>query len=107
MCIVLFFNQMVGMTVMRKAAVMSLLSLAVSSALIAGQPSGGDFVISKSTIDTGGGMSTGGDFRLTGTMGQPDASPQISTGADIQLSGGFWALIANGIADLIFKDGFE
>lgn len=92
---------------MRKSAVIILLSFAVSSVLIAGQPSGGDFVISKSTIDTGGGMSTGGDFRLTGTMGQPDASAQISTGADIQLSGGFWALIANGIADLIFKDGFE
>lgn len=92
---------------MRKAAVIGLLRLAVSSALNAGQSSGGDFVISKSTIDTGGGVPTGGDYTLTGAIGQPDGSVQTSTGADLQLAGGFWALIANGIADLIFKDGFE
>jgi len=92
---------------MRKSAVISLLSFAVSSVLMAGQPLGGDFVISNSTIDAGGGMSTGGNFTLTGTIGQPDASAQISTGASIQLSGGFWARNANGIFDLIFQDGFE
>ena len=35
--------------------------------------SGGDYEISWSTIDGGGGRSTGGDFALVGTIGQPDA----------------------------------
>ena len=35
--------------------------------------SGGDYEISWSTIDGGGGRSTGGDYALTGTIGQPDA----------------------------------
>jgi len=34
---------------------------------------GGDYEISWSTIDGGGGRSTGGDFALVGTIGQPDA----------------------------------
>lgn len=92
---------------MRKAAVISLLSLAVTSALNAGQSSGGDFVISKSTIDTGGGVSTGGDFTLTETIAQPDADSQTSAGEDFQIAGGFWALIPDGIVEIIFNDSFE
>ena len=35
---------------------------------------GGEFDLSWYTIDAGGGSrSTGGDFELSGTMGQPDA----------------------------------
>ncbi len=41
------------------------------------------------TIDGGGGFSSGGDFELEGTIGQPDAG--ILTGGDFELSGGFWA----------------
>lgn len=48
-----------------------------------------EFEISRSTIDGGGIMrSTGGSFELSGTIGQPDTS--VMTGADFQLSGGFW-----------------
>ena len=50
--------------------------------------SGGDYEISWNTIDGGGGRSTGGDFALVGTIGQPDAGDM--TGGDYQLSGGFW-----------------
>lgn len=41
------------------------------------------------TIDGGGGESTGGDYTLKGTIGQPDASDTTS-GGDYTLRGGFW-----------------
>ena len=33
--------------------------------------------------------TTGGDFELSGTIGQPDAGT-VMTGGDFQLTGGFW-----------------
>jgi hypothetical protein len=50
--------------------------------------SGGNYEISWSTIDGGGGQSSGGDFALVGTIGQPDAGEMAS--GDYKLSGGFW-----------------
>ncbi len=49
--------------------------------------SGGDYVLEWSTIDGGGGRSTGGDFALVGIIGQPDAGEM--SGGDYKLSGGF------------------
>ena len=47
------------------------------------------FEITRSTIDGGGVMqSTGGEFELSGTIGQPDAG--VMSGGDFQLTGGFW-----------------
>lgn len=79
--------------------------LAVSVA-VHGQ-SGGGYEITKSTIDGGGGTSSGGDFVLTGTIGQPDASAQTAGGGEYALAGGFWARVGEFILELIFKDGFE
>jgi len=39
----------------------------------------------------GGGTSTGGQYSLSGTIGQPDASGAM-TGGSYSLTGGFWAL---------------
>ena len=51
-----------------------------------------DFAIDWWTIDGGGAMfTTGGDFTLSGTIGQPDASTTVMTGGDFELAGGFWA----------------
>jgi hypothetical protein len=44
-----------------------------------------------STIDGGGGTSTGGAYSVTGTLGQPDAGPAMA-GGTFTLTGGFWAL---------------
>lgn len=41
----------------------------------------------------GGGTSTGGQFSLSGTIGQQDAGNAIS-GGNYSLTGGFWALYA-------------
>ncbi len=48
----------------------------------------GQYEISWSTIDGGGGTSSGGDFVLSGTIGQPDAG--VMAGGSYVLSGGFW-----------------
>lgn len=48
-----------------------------------------EFELVRSTIDGGGRMfSAGGEWELSGTIGQPDAG-QMSDG-DFTLSGGFW-----------------
>lgn len=88
--------------------VMTTLSLALVlliSAIALAQSSGGDFVITKSTIDNGGGISSSGEFTLTGTIGQADANQQISKGGEFSLAGGFWADAA--VIDVVFRDSFE
>ncbi|UCD76175.1 MAG: hypothetical protein JSV91_04480 [Phycisphaerales bacterium] len=68
-----------------------ILALALS-ATAAALTSGGydDFDIDWWTIDGGGVMlSSGGDFELSGTIGQPDAG--VMTGGDFTITGGFWA----------------
>jgi hypothetical protein len=44
-------------------------------------------------IAGGGGTSTNGQYSLSGTIGQPDASGAM-TGGGYSLTGGFWALFA-------------
>jgi hypothetical protein len=51
-----------------------------------------NYSIDWSTIDGGGGRSTGGTYSLTGTIGQPDAGTM--SGGRYSLTGGFWALIS-------------
>jgi hypothetical protein len=48
----------------------------------------GDYQITSYTIDGGGGMSSGGQYVLTGTIGQPDAA--YSSGGQYEMLGGFW-----------------
>lgn len=56
---------------------------------------GGGYDLSWSTIDGGGGtFSTGGEFRLGGTVGQPDAG--VMGGGEYILQGGFWAIVGVG-----------
>ncbi len=71
------------------------------------------FEITRYTIDGGGAMfSTGGDFELSGTVGQPDAGP-IMTSAGFELTGGFWFQTPRGDCDhtcgvdLLDYAGFE
>jgi hypothetical protein len=51
------------------------------------------YSIDWSTIDGGGGTSTGGVYAVTGTIGQPDAGPPAHAGG-YTLQGGFWGVIA-------------
>ena len=64
-----------------------LVSLLVVSAYAGAQ----EYEISRSTFDGGGAMfSTGGDFELSGTIGQPDAGMMMSADGVFTLEGGFW-----------------
>jgi hypothetical protein len=61
-----------------------IMMLVVSAAVTAQ----GDYEIVWSTIDGGGGQSSGGPYILTGTIGQPDAG--YLGGDNYELLGGFW-----------------
>jgi hypothetical protein len=52
------------------------------------------YSIDWSKIAGGGGMSTGGTYQVSGTIGQPDATTQTLTGGNYSLTGGFWSLIS-------------
>jgi hypothetical protein len=45
------------------------------------------------TVDGGGGVSSGGGFAVTGTIGQPDAAPQLAGGC-WSVDPGFWGAYA-------------
>jgi hypothetical protein len=48
----------------------------------------GQYELTWSTIDGGGGTSRGGPYVLTGTIGQPDAGHSVAGG--YELLSGFW-----------------
>jgi hypothetical protein len=50
------------------------------------------YSIDWSTIDGGGGTSTGGVYSVSGSLGQPDAGTM--SGGNYTLDGGFWGIIA-------------
>ena len=50
------------------------------------------YSIPWSTIDGGGGTSTGGVYSVSGTIGQPDASVTPMTNGQYSITGGFWVL---------------
>ena len=52
----------------------------------------GQYSINWSTIDAGGGTSTGGVYAVSGTIGQPDAGTM--SGGAFTLHGGFWGVIS-------------
>ena len=52
---------------------------------------GQSYSINWSTIDGGGGTSTGGVYSVSGTIGQHDAGGPMTNG-QYSVTGGFWAL---------------
>jgi hypothetical protein len=60
-------------------------------ALLFSAPAVAQYAINWHTIDGGGGTSTGGVYRVSGTIGQPDAGP-VMTNGQYAVTGGFWAL---------------
>jgi hypothetical protein len=59
-----------------------LLAAGMAYARIAG------YSLSWWTVDSGGGSSSGGNYSLSGTIGQPDAG--ALAGGNYRLEGGFW-----------------
>ncbi len=82
-------------------------SLLMSALSVGLAQSGGTYDITRSTLDGGGGRSTGGSFAVSGTTGQPDAG-LVMSGGSFNLSGGFWPAPApSQLPDALFQDGFE
>ena len=50
------------------------------------------FAINWSTVDGGGGTSSGGGYSVSGTIGQPDAGV-VSSGGVYTMTGGFWSYL--------------
>ena len=58
-----------------------------STSIVQGQ-SGGDYDLTWSTVDGGGGENSDGDYILSGTIGQSDVGQVAS--CEYHLSSGFW-----------------
>ena len=65
-----------------------LVALSILITILLGTVNASELKIDWYTIDAGGGTSTGGDYALVGTIGQPDAGEMA--GGDYELQGGFW-----------------
>lgn len=67
---------------------------------------GGSFAISRHSVDSGGGRSSGGGFSGIGAIGQPDAA-RLQGGA-FQLQGGLYRRAGAAVpGDTLFGNGFE
>lgn len=81
------------------------LALAIVPSLALAQSAGGSYRIRKQVIAAGV-ETTGGTYRLVGTVGQAFASAQV--GGTYRVNGGFhFAPGAGGDPDLFYCDGFE
>lgn len=85
--------------------------VAISLCMAATAVTADEFDLSWHSIDGGGVMrSTGGDFELSGTIGQSDSGS--SAGGEFQLNGGFWFELAptdcnsDGVVNLGDHDSF-
>src|SRR5216684_2553844 len=67
-------------------------ALCAAGTLFAGPLAAQDFGIDWFATAGGGGDSSGGDFELTATIGQPD--PGDLLGGDFAITGGFWSILA-------------
>ena len=80
-----------------------LVVLLMLSTLLMGQ-AWAQYKITKHSINNGGGVSTGQNFAVTGSIGQKEAS-NSSSGGGFKVTGGFWGEGTDN--DLIFQNGFE
>jgi hypothetical protein len=78
----------------RTFAMKTTLLAAVGTYALASLASAQPFEIRWSTIDGGGGTSTGGAFSISGTIGQPDAG--TLSGGVFEVRGGYWTGFSGG-----------
>jgi hypothetical protein len=71
----------------------NLIAILVFAALMAVSASAQSYSINWYKVAGGGGTSSNGQYSVSGTIGQPDASSAM-TGGNYSLTGGFWALIS-------------
>ncbi len=91
---------MIKKSIRKRSCLICLLAMCCLSTAVL---SGGQYDISKYSINSGGMVSTGNTFSLSGTIAQSNAGMEASS-ANFSLSGGFWP---GGASDIIFINGFE
>ena len=76
---------------------------------LAASPVSAEFQITQWTIASGGVIeATGGDWTLSGTIGQWEATEaKALSGGGWQLTGGFWSATEEELGDLLFQDRFQ
>ncbi|MCA9926985.1 MAG: hypothetical protein KC419_00855 [Anaerolineales bacterium] len=72
----------------RTLIMISLLLLLSTGAVVTWAQTGGGYDLTWHTLDSGGGLSSGGDYSINSTIGQPDAG--TLSGGEYSLQGGFW-----------------
>jgi hypothetical protein len=96
---------------MRKQTTTTLFTGALLLAAASPLSAENDWSIDWYTMDSGGVIlseSEDGDWKLSGTIGQWEATEaRASSGGDWSLTGGFWGLTLEELADLLFQDRFE
>lgn len=88
----------------KKVFKVSLLALGVSVILLLGinrfeqalAQTGNGYDLTWFTVDGGGDKTSGGNYSLTGTVGQPDVNQYVLAGGNYVLSGGFWGHVSPG-----------
>lgn len=70
------------------ASIIGIVSIGSMTVLADTQTESGSFNITWSQIASGGGESSGGDFSMSGTIGQATAGEM--SGGEFSASGGFW-----------------
>lgn len=76
---------------MKRITMKAFLSLALLSSALCFRASA-QYSIGWSKVSGGGGTSTGGEYSVSGTIGQHDAGGSMTNG-NFSLTGGFWSLI--------------
>ena len=80
----------------------------MAAALLAALPAPAqDWTLDWSTVDSGGEIAAqGGDWNLSGTLGQWDAAENgAGAGGPWELTSGFWGIGTE--SDFLFKDSYE
>ncbi len=71
---------------------------------------GGNYSIDQYSIDGGSSDASGGAYRISASVGQPDADPLgPASGGSYSLTGGIWPTTAAppALPDPVFANGFE
>ena len=75
-----------------RITLMTLIAMVLAATRLRRRHGRGGFDLSWHTVDGGGGTSTGGNFTLTGTIGQHAHAGAPMTGGGFSVTGGFWAI---------------
>ncbi len=93
----------------KRAGIPLFASAAVAALLLASSQAMADYSIDHYVIASGGVIeSAGGDWKLSGTVGQWEATEaRALTGGPWRMTGGFWGFSLGELEDFLFRDRFE